>query len=92
MQLERDQEHRSGDVPRPHPHADGDAAKDSVSRFMGILKGKSRLMLTRSLHRLTRAHSPLSCAMDTWTQQEKMQRRYRSIFNASMSKTKQESN
>ncbi len=29
MQLERDQEHRSGDVPRPHPHADGDAAKDS---------------------------------------------------------------
>ena len=43
-----DQEHRSGDVPRPHPHADGDAAKDSVSRFMGILKGKSRLMLTRS--------------------------------------------
>ena len=28
----------------------------------------------------------------TWTQQEKMQRRYRSIFNASMSKTKQESN
>ena len=39
-------EHRSGGVPGPHPHADGDAAKDSgIEVSWGILKGKSRLML-----------------------------------------------
>jgi len=48
VQLERDQDYRSRGMPGPHPHADRDTAKDSVSRFMGILKGKSRLMLTRS--------------------------------------------
>jgi len=42
VQLERDQEHRSGGVPRPHPHADRDTAKDSSSKFHGVAERKKQ--------------------------------------------------
>ena len=42
MQLERDQDHRSGGMPGPHPHADRDTAKASSSKFHGIPERKEQ--------------------------------------------------
>ena len=38
MQLERDQDYRSGGMRGPHPHADRDTAKDSSSKFHNAKK------------------------------------------------------
>ena len=42
MQLERDQDYRSGGMRGPHPHADRDTAKDSSSEFHGVAERKKQ--------------------------------------------------
>ena len=42
MQLERDQDYRSGGMRGPHPHADRDTAKDSSSKFHGVAERKKQ--------------------------------------------------
>ena len=42
MQLERDQDYRSGGMRGPHPHADRDTAKDSSSKFYGVAERKKQ--------------------------------------------------
>ena len=42
MQLERDQDYRSGGMRGPHPHADRDTAKDSSSKFHGVGERKKQ--------------------------------------------------
>ena len=42
MQLEGDQDHRSGGVPGPHPHADQDTAEDSGGEFHGVSEGEKQ--------------------------------------------------
>lgn len=43
--MEGCKDYRSRGVPGPHTYVGGNTAKDSVSSFMGYLKGKSSVML-----------------------------------------------
>ena len=79
MQLERDQDYRSGGMRGPHPHADRDTAKDSSSKFHGVGERKKQPDAVREVSgteiqipksgilvlRVPRGHSRKKCKEDT---------------------------